>query len=294
MPSALVAPPGAVLTDRIAAWMHGADILAPGDHRRLPPITMFRRAGDDRLRNRGCDCGSRMLRDDDLMQIGSLIVTTPLRTALDLGRLLPKYQAMGALDALLRPEAFYLGELLDGIHRFKGYRGVIQLRALAPLADARAESPAESAMRLHWREAGDLPVPTPQVKVYHPFGSEPWRLDLAVEELRYAAEYDGVEFHSSDEDVERDEFRRGWMRDEEGWVIDVLRRDDVYGRGANPSRIFRLGLGKARKQLGLPWIRGATPAEAVQTCQVSAQCDVSLARSACLGRASLPGQRSVR
>jgi hypothetical protein len=255
---ALVAPPGAVLTDRAAGWLHGADVLAPGDHRRLPPITMFRRAGDDRLRNRGCDSGQRMFRDEDLMQIGNLVVTTPLRTALDLGRLLPKYQAMGALDALLRTEAHEREELLDNLHRFKGYRGVIQLRALAPLADARAESLAESAMRLHWREAADLPVPTPQVKVYHPFGSEPWRLDLAVEELRYAAEYDGVEFHSSKEDKERDAFRRGWLRDEDGWVIDVLERDDLYGRTANPSRIFRLGLDRARKQLGMPWVRRRT------------------------------------
>ena len=46
------------------------------------------------------------------------------------------------------------------IGRFRGFRGVVQLRCLAPLGDGRAESPGESALRLHWYDAG-LPTPEP-------------------------------------------------------------------------------------------------------------------------------------
>ncbi len=40
------------------------------------------------------------------------------------------------------------------IGRFKGYRGVRQLRVLVPLGDGRSESPGESVLRLHWYDAG--------------------------------------------------------------------------------------------------------------------------------------------
>ena len=66
---------------------------------------------------------------------------------------------------------------------------------LAPLADPRSDSVAESWLRYAWLMGGtDLPRPVPQLAVDNPFSAYPWFLDLAVEDLRYAAEYDGVAF----------------------------------------------------------------------------------------------------
>ena len=48
--------------------------------------------------------GERTLGPDDLMRVGGIWVTTPLRTALDLGRLLRRDQALAGLDAMLRLE----------------------------------------------------------------------------------------------------------------------------------------------------------------------------------------------
>ena len=80
-------------------------------------------------------------------------VTTPLRTSLDLGRLLPVGRALGAMDALLGTGSFTHTQLLAELPRMAGCPGVGQLRLLAPQVDARAAGPAESVLRLHWNEA---------------------------------------------------------------------------------------------------------------------------------------------
>lgn len=248
----LVVPPGTVATDRTAGWLHGGNVLAPNDHLELPPISMFRLPGYTRLRLPLCTSGQRTLLPCDVMEVHGLTVTTPLRTAWDLGRLLHRDQAIGALDAMLRLGSFTKGELLEGVERFKKQRGVVQLRALAPLADGRSESPGESTLRLRWVDLSDLPAPVPQVRIFDDSGTrELYRLDLGVEEIRFAAEYDGVQWHSSAEDKERDRLRRTWLRQERGWTIRVFERDDVYGPRQDASRMLYEGIAEARRNLGV-------------------------------------------
>ena len=59
-----------------------------------------------RLRNGLVASGERMLRPEDVVEIGGLRVTTPLRTACDLGRLLHRDQAFAAMDSLAGLGAF--------------------------------------------------------------------------------------------------------------------------------------------------------------------------------------------
>ncbi|MGZ4495461.1 MAG: type IV toxin-antitoxin system AbiEi family antitoxin domain-containing protein [Nocardioides sp.] len=224
---ALVLPAGAVVTDRTAGWLHGAQVLAPNDHLQLPPLDVFQAPGNTRVRARGTRGGERTLAPGDVTTVHGIRVTTPLRTALDLGRLTPREQAMAALDALLRLGRFTSADLRGSVERFRRQRGVVQLRQLAPLADARAESPPESVLRLRWHDA-DLPaVPVPQLEVRE-HGILRYRLDLGVEELRFAAEYDGRDWHTSPEARVHDRARRQWLR-ERGWVIVVLTREDLFG-----------------------------------------------------------------
>jgi len=243
----LVVPESAIVTDRTAAWLHGVDLLAPGDHLLLPPVAIFQLPGHTRVRT-ACNCGGeRTLAKHDITEVAGIRVTTPLRTALDLGRLVRRDHAIGALDALLRLGEFTQPRLLSEIDRFKGFRGVVQLRALAPLADARAESPAESVLRLRWLDAG-LPVPDVQIPIVDRFGRELYRADLGVKKRRYAAEYDGVEFHSSVEQRRHDQLRRTWMRSEQGWVVDVFARKDVYGPDQQVGQVLARGLARARER----------------------------------------------
>ena len=98
----LVLPPGCFACDETAAWLHGADMaLAPNSHLALPQVSFFRPADEGRLRNPLATSGERTVTPCDLTDVGGLLVTTPLRTALDLGRLRRRDQALSALDAFL-------------------------------------------------------------------------------------------------------------------------------------------------------------------------------------------------
>ena len=249
---ALVIPTNAVATDETAAWVHGLDLFPRLGPDELPRLSFFQPGAHERLRNQAVASGSRSLAVTDVMLIGGVHVTTPLRTAIDLARLRQPDRALGALDGLLRLGVFTIDDMVRELDRFKGYRGVIQARVLVPLADARSESPAESKLRYEWLHASDLPRPRPQLPVHNPFSSYPWRLDLAVEDLKYAAEYDGQDFHTSNEERQRDRVRRTYLREERGWTIDVLTKGDVYVRNANPAAIFRAGIREARLKYGKP------------------------------------------
>lgn len=242
-----VAPPTAVFTDRTAAWLHGVDLLPRSALREVPPISCFDTRPGGRTRRPGVGSGERRLPSYDVMELHGVLVTTPQRTALDLGRLLWRFDALAGLDGFLSlgvPHDLILGD----IPRFRHYRGVVQLRALAPLADGLAESPGESALRLHWYEAG-LPRPSLQHWILDDRGVGIFRLDITLPELRYAAEYDGEGFHSSEEDLAHDAGRRAWIEEQRHWTIDAFRKAEVYGRHDDPTPTLRTGLRRARANL---------------------------------------------
>lgn len=249
----LVVPPGSVVTDRTAGWLHGADVLAPNDHLQVPSVQVYREAGRARVRTALSTGGERTFMRQDLTVVRGLAVTTPLRTAWDLGRLLPRDQALGGLDAMLRLQAFSRLELLAGLERFAKQRGVVQLRELAPLADGRSQSMGESTLRLRWLDQRDLPRPALQIPILAADGREIFYLDLGIPELRLAAEYDGQRWHGPEQE-EHDSQRRAWIRRERGWMIEVFRRDDVYGQHEDAGSRLREKVYAARRRLGLtPW-----------------------------------------
>jgi hypothetical protein len=241
----LVVPDTAVVTDDSAAWVHGADLHRRGDHVIPPPISVYQLPGNTRVRKQGSRGGERSFVADDLEVVHGVLVTTRLRTALDMGRLTSPDHAIGALDALLRLGGFDREQLLEEVGRFKGFRGVVQLRELAPLADARAESPAESVMRLRWIRAG-LPACDLQIPILSEWGIEQYRLDMGLPEIRYAAEYDGADWHSSPQQRAHDRERRARIRNRSGWVVDVLTKKDLFGPHQRAAQIFRNGIAQAR------------------------------------------------
>ncbi len=241
---ALVIPPTAVVTDRTAAWLHGVEILPRSAVFRPPPIGIVH-VDDTRVRRPEVDGRRRGLVASDITVIHGVRVTTALRTALDLGRLLWRFDALAALDGFLRlgvPQELLIAE----IRRFRGYRGVIQLRYLAPLADPRSESVPEAALRLHWLDAG-LPTPELQWWVCSDSGVPVYRLDLADPDVLFAAEYDGEEFHTKDEDRAYDEERRDWLGRERGWTIEAFTKEHLYSRGADPVPILQARYAGARR-----------------------------------------------
>lgn len=176
---ALVVPRTAIAVDRTAAWVHGVQVDLAGPA--FPaPVEVLTRGGA----GRGARTCGRQLTGRDVHRVGRLGVTTPLRTALDLGRLLAPDAALAAMDALLAAGSFTHTELLSELPRFAGHRGVGQLRTLAAQADGRAICPAESVLRLRWHQAR-LPTAVPGLHVRA--SGRQVRLSLAVERRQYAA-----------------------------------------------------------------------------------------------------------
>lgn len=223
----LAVPEAAVITDETAAWLYGVDLYPPGDRfGPMPRLQFFRFPDRTRVRRTGVRSGRRMLEEVDLLlSLDGIVATTPLRTACDLGRTLRRERALAAMDALLHLGDFTEAELAAQVERFRGRRGVVQLRDLVPLADGRSESVRESELRLLWIDAG-LPKPELQIPVSTAPGRGPFRLDLGDSKVKYAAEYDGEEWHSTPEQVSRDGWRRELIR-EQGWTIDVFRDADL-------------------------------------------------------------------
>ncbi|MBO9522613.1 MAG: DUF559 domain-containing protein [Nocardioidaceae bacterium] len=221
--AALVIAPGHIACDRTAAWLHGIDLLSMADHAVLPPVETCVLRGNGPTQRSDVRGRSRDLLAREVMQVADLRVTTPLRTALDLGCNLWRMDALAALDAFRHQFGLTVADFHRELARFRGRRGVIQLRALLPLSDPRAESPRESWTRLALYEAG---LPKPELQWWVEIDGVPtYRLDHAYPAHRVAVEYDGAEFHT---DVERDRERRhelGRM----GWQVIVVRTGDFTG-----------------------------------------------------------------
>ena len=244
----LVTPPELVACDDTAAWLHGVDLMPPGSHLGVPPLRVFALPEDGRLRIPGVTSGARALRESDIVTLDRVRVTSALRTAWDLGRVRNLARGLGNVDGMLRTGKFSRGELLAGVERFKGERWVTHLRVLAPLADPRAESLPESMLRWHWMSSG-LPWPEPQLPVLDDLGVARYRLDLADEVNRVAAEYDGALFHGP-ERRQHDDDRRAWIEAHRGILIAVFTDRDLFGLRADPlPKLFAL----YRRRTGRSW-----------------------------------------
>lgn len=161
----------------------------------------------------------------DVTTVHGMAVTTPLRTAYDLGRRKPLVEAVVAVDALAHAHPFDLRALLTVARRYPGARGNAQLPETVRLADRRAESPMESRIRLAILADG-LPVPALQ----YPVG--PYLLDLAYPAVRLGIEYDGRE-HLEQARARRDLSRQASLT-AAGWTILRFDAPEVLHR---PTRV---------------------------------------------------------
>ncbi len=96
----------------------------------------------------------------------------------------------------MRSMVFSTEDVLLLAKHYQGARGIRQLRELLPLVDGGAASPQESLLRLAFIDAG-LPAPTTQFPIADSHGYLVRIVDMAWEEFKVAAEYDG-EQHQTD------------------------------------------------------------------------------------------------
>ena len=153
---------------------------------------------------------------DEIARVAGLPVTTPARTAYDLGRHLPRAEAVARLDALMRATPFSVEDVLLLAKRYPGARGLRRLRAALPLVDCGAASPKETWLRLLLIDAG-LPRPSTQIPVIDRYWPVAF-LDMGWEQFKVAVDYDGDHHRTNRGQYVKDQ-RRLRKLEELGWVI---------------------------------------------------------------------------
>lgn len=215
----------AVVVDRSAAWLHGIDCREPAELDLPPRLEVVVRRGAAPSRRREILGGERDLADEDVMVVDGVPVTTPVRTAADLGCRRGRAAALAVLDAFAHHHGITAADLELAARRFRRRRGVTQLRELIPMVEPLTESSGESWSRLALHDAG-LPRPEPQVWVR--VEGKRYRLDLAWRWHRIAVEYFGREFHEGDELEAADLARIEALR-RAGWIVIVVKAEDLSG-----------------------------------------------------------------
>ncbi len=213
----------AVIAGLAAAALHGSRWVDVHE-----PIELIARSARS---HKGLIVRNQTLAGDEITKVGGLPVTTPVRTAFDLGRHLDTDTAIVRLDALKWATFFSVDDVMQLAQRYPGARGLRQLKTVLPLVDGGAASPKETWLRMLLINNG-FPPPTTQIPV-----TDGGRLlavrDMGWEDLMIAVEYDGDHHRTIRAQYVKDR-RRIRRLEQLGWiVVQVIaedRPDDIVRR----------------------------------------------------------------
>jgi REase_MTES_1575 len=188
------------VTRAVAAWLWSqrsatvAGLSAAALHRTAwiddwLPAELNRRSRD---KTRGIILHSDTLDDGETCVRDAIRLTTPARTAFDLGRRIGLTAAVIRLDALMHATDLKAADVELLAERHRGARGLVQLRQALHLVDGGAESPYETKTRLVLISSG-LPRPQTQIEVRNDWGALMARIDMGWEEWKVGVEFDGAQ-----------------------------------------------------------------------------------------------------
>jgi hypothetical protein len=163
------------------------------------------------------------LRDDETCVVRGIPVTTPARTAFDIGRRGRLETAIIRVDALANATGLKPSDVAGLADSHRGARGMVQLRRVSELMDGGAESPQETRTRLLLIAAG-FPKPQTQILVVDEYGSFVGRVDMGWERWKVGVEYDGPQHWTTPEQHARDIDRLADLA-AQGWLIIRVSRD---------------------------------------------------------------------
>jgi hypothetical protein len=222
------------VTRAVAAWLWSgrsatvAGLSAAALHRTAwidnwLPAELNRRSRD---KTSGIILHSDILDEDETCVRDGIRLTTPARTAFDLGRRIGLTAAVIRLDALMHATELKATDVELLAQRYRGARGLAQLRQALHLVDEGAESPYETKTRLVVLSAG-LPRPTTQIEVRDEWGAVIARIDMGWEEWKVGVEFDGAQHWTDPVQRTRDIDRLAEL-EAHGWTIirvsaDMLR-----------------------------------------------------------------------
>ncbi|MGY2085183.1 endonuclease domain-containing protein [Blastococcus sp. SYSU DS0539] len=221
--AAAVLLPGAVVTGASAAVLWGVDLADVRDD-----VELTLPAGAHPRRHPGLVVRRTSLDESDVCLRAGVRVTTPLATALRLAGVLPRDEAVVAIDRMVAATDLHLGELRA--RAASPGAAPTRVRTACALADGLAESPQETRLRLLLHRAR-LPAPVAQHVVRHDGGFVA-RVDFAWPELKVAVEYDGA-WHGGKGQFARDRRRLNRLQ-EAGWRVVFVTAADLH----DPARLL--------------------------------------------------------
>lgn len=178
----VVLPPDTALSHRAALWVLGIDVL--GD---LVDVTVQR--GRHLEARPGVGLHSAALPDEELCDVGGLLVVSAARAVVDVARREPLIEAVAVADAVLRAGATTQERILASLEAAGGLRGVRRAREIVAHLEPRSESLMESRFRMRL-VLGGVPRPDAQWDAYDDDGHA-GRADLHLRGV--VLEYDGRE-----------------------------------------------------------------------------------------------------
>jgi len=221
MAAVLACGPGAVLSHRAAADLHG---LRPGSATRID-VTI---PGRDRRRRGIAIHRSRTLLERDRTTVDGIPCTSVARTLLDLAEVVDPGSLEKAIERAEILRVFDLAAVQDVLARANGRSGAARLRAaIAAIATKPpTRNELEQAMFDIWTAAR---MPRPEVNWWIPLTSGPgYEPDFGWPDLRLIAETDGFETHGTRTAFEQDR-RRDQQLAVQGWrVVRFTWRQVIY------------------------------------------------------------------
>jgi AbiEi antitoxin C-terminal domain len=195
-----------VIAGRAAAALHGAKWVDAST-----PIEVI---AEHTRRRAGVIVHEERISPDEITCVGELPVTTPVRTALDIARHLPRDVAVQHLDALAAATGVQFDDVIVLAQRYRGARGARRARVALALMDGGAQSPGETRLRLQLIDDG-LPAPRTQIRVSDGFNEA--FIDMGYDEPKVGLDYEGSH-HSANRTQYVHDIGRADLIDGEGWI----------------------------------------------------------------------------
>ncbi len=221
-----------------AAAMLGAKWIDPGlpaelihTNRRQPPLLVVH--SDD-------------VAAGETQRVGGMNVTTPARTAFDIGRRVGLESGVQRVDALMNATDVKVSDIESVAALHPGVRGVKQLRRTLELVDGGAESPYESLTRLLFVRAG-FPRPETQIPVLDEYGVVIAVIDMGWRQYLVGVDFEGAH-HWTDPKQRRWDVERYTRLPELGWTDFRVTSGMVH----NTPRVILNRVGAALIARGCP------------------------------------------
>ncbi|MBN1097609.1 hypothetical protein JKP76_17160 [Blastococcus sp. TML/C7B] len=239
-----------MVSHQSAAVLHGLPLWGV----RLDRVHVTRRPPASAHVGRHLHCHVARLPDDDVVLVGGVAVTSPLRTVLDLARSLPFEPAVVLLDAALHEHVVGPTELEQGVAGLGRAPGTRAATRAVRFADARSDSVGESRSRVVLHRVG-LGPSTLQLEVRTPRGALVGRSDFGWEKEGVLGEFDGrVKYgrllrpgQSPGDAVFEEKRREDALRDE-GWGVVRWTWDELVPGVLGPR--VRRALERGRRRPG--------------------------------------------